>query len=350
MTNNSNIKLTIAFNDPDLDSEERDVQSQRLMAELRDMDEVEAVDRVMDPNPPEGNKSLGGAVPGMLAAEIKPVNFDSVLELVGDRYAQKCVEIEIEVGDRKIKVTATSQAELMAILPMMQQFLAQKNDAAAPVHTILIFAANPQSTSQLRLDQEVRDIAEGLKLSIHRDDFDLDARWAVRPRDMQRAMLDKNPRIVHFCGHSEGRSSLPTNEKDQLTQDDARKLLAMTKVVGTTTVAEGLVLEDETGQPKLVDGASLASLFKLFADQVECVILNSCFSQVQAEAIAQYIPYVIGMNQAIGDKAAIEFAVGFYDALGAGRTVEFAYELGCSAIRLAGIAEYLTPVLIKKPK
>jgi hypothetical protein len=35
-------------------------------------------------------------------------------------------------------------------------------------------------------------------------------------------------------------------------------------------------------------------------------------SQVQAEAIAQYIPYVIGMNQAIGDKAAIEFAVGFY--------------------------------------
>jgi CHAT domain len=350
MNNNSNIKLTIAFNDPDLDPEEREVQSQRLMAELRDMDEVEAVDQVMDPNPPAGNKSLGGSVPGMLVTEVKPVNFDSVLELVGDRYAQKCVEIEIEVGDRKIKVTATSQAELMAILPMMQQFLAQQNDPAAPVHTILIFAANPQSTSQLRLDQEVRDIAEGLKLSVHRDDFDLDARWAVRPRDMQRAMLDTNPRIVHFCGHSEGRSSLPTNEKDQLTQDDARKLVAVTEVVGTTTVAEGLVLEDESGQPKLVDGASLASLFKLFADQVECVILNSCFSQVQAEAIAQYIPYVVGMNREIGDKAAIEFAVGFYDALGAGRSVEFAYELGCSAIRLAGIAEYLTPVLIKKPK
>ncbi len=346
MTNNSNIKLTIVFNDPDLDPEERDVQSQRLMAELRDMDEVETVDRVLDPNPPAGNKSLGGFVPGMLATEIKPVNFSSLFDLMGDRYAQKSVEMEIEVGDRKMTVTATSQAELMAALPMVQQFLSMKNDDA--VRTILIFAANPKATSQLRLDQEVRDIAEGLKLSIHRDNFALDARWAVRPRDMQRAMLEKNPRIVHFCGHSEGHSSLISEGKDPQNVD--RKLVAVTEGEIFPDIAEGLVLEDEAGQAKLVDGASLASLFKLFADQVECVILNSCFSQVQAEAIAQYIPYVVGMNQAIGDKAAIEFAVGFYDALGAGRSIEFAYELGCSAIRLAGIAEYLTPVLIKKLK
>jgi hypothetical protein len=70
---------------------------------------------------------------------------------------------------------------------------------------------------------------------------------------------------------------------------------------------------------------------------------------VQAAAISQHIPYVIGMNQAIGDRAAIEFAVGFYDALGAGRSVEFAYELGCSAIGMAGISEQLTPVLRRKP-
>ncbi len=342
MTNNSNIKLTIAFNDPELDPEERDVQSQRLMAELRDMDEVEAVGQVVDPNPPEGNKASGGFLPGMLAAEIEPVNFNSVFDLLGDRYAQKSVEIEIEMGDRKIKVTATSQAELMAALPMLQQFLSMKNDASLPVHTILIFAANPQSTSQLRLDREVRDITEGLRLSIYRDNFALDSRWAVRPRDMQRAMLEKNPRIVHFCGHSEGYSSLPNQDAD-------RKFVSGTAAGVPTNIVEGLILEDEAGQARLVDGASLASLFKLFADRVECVILNSCFSQVQAEAIAQYIPYVIGMNQEIGDKAAIEFAVGFYDALGAGRSVEFAYELGCSAIRLAGIAEYLTPVLIKKP-
>ena len=54
------------------------------------------------------------------------------------------------------------------------------------------------------------------------------------------------------------------------------------------------------------------------------------------------------MNQAIGDKAAIEFAVGFYDALGAGRDYNFAYQLGCNSIRVAGIPEQYTPQLIAR--
>ncbi|MEO1377728.1 MAG: hypothetical protein AAFW70_26300, partial [Cyanobacteria bacterium J06635_10] len=39
----------------------------------------------------------------------------------------------------------------------------------------------------------------------------------------------------------------------------------------------------------------------------------------------------------------------FYDALGSGRSFEFAYQLGCAAIRLAGILEQLTPVFYKNP-
>jgi hypothetical protein len=49
------------------------------------------------------------------------------------------------------------------------------------------------------------------------------------------------------------------------------------------------------------------------------------------------------MNRAIGDKAAINFAVAFYDALAAGENVEFAFELGCS--QLVGLKENQTPVL-----
>lgn len=81
---------------------------------------------------------------------------------------------------------------------------------------------------------------------------------------------------------------------------------------------------------------------------IECVVLNACYSETQAEAIRQKIQYVIGMNQAIGDRAAIEFAVGFYAAIGAGESYEFAFKLGCNAIRLAGIKEYTTPQLLKK--
>nr|WP_277878442.1 TIR domain-containing protein [Coleofasciculus sp. FACHB-SPT36] len=164
----------------------------------------------------------------------------------------------------------------------------------------------------------MRDIAEGLQRAQKREQFNLEQRLAVRPRDIQRAILDVSPQIIHFSGHGKGE--------------------------------QGLIFEDEIGNTKLVNGDALAGLFELFAEQVNCVVLNGCYSEVQAKAIAQYIPYVIGMNQAIGDKAAIEFAVGFYDALGAGRSIEFAYKLGCSAIRLAGIAEYLTPVLLKQPK
>ena len=186
----------------------------------------------------------------------------------------------------------------------------------APIKKLLILAANPKGTSRLRLDEEVREIEAGLQRAQKRDQFILEQKWAVRPRDIQRAMLDINPQIVHFSGHGIGE--------------------------------EGLVFEDEIGRAKLVDGGALAGLFELFAEHIECVVLNGCYSQVQAEEIAKHIPYVIGMSQAIGDRAAIEFAVGFYDALGAGRPVDFAYKFGCSGMRMAGIAENLTPVLIEK--
>jgi hypothetical protein len=84
-------------------------------------------------------------------------------------------------------------------------------------------------------------------------------------------------------------------------------------------------------------------------ERVQCVILNACYSKIQAEAISQHIPHVIGMNQGIGDRAAIAFSIGFYKALGANRTVEQAYKAGCVEIRLEDIPEHLTPVLqVKK--
>lgn len=182
--------------------------------------------------------------------------------------------------------------------------------------TILFLAANPKNSTPLRLEEEVKEIDEGLQRAKKREKFHLEQRWAVTHRDFRRAVLELNPQIVHFSGHGVGE--------------------------------EGLVLEDEAGQAHFLRADGLEKLFKLFADQIECVVLNACYSDVQAEAIAHYIPYVIGMKQAVGDQAAQEFAVGFYDALGAGKPIEFAYEYGCTSISMAGIGEDLTPVLKKK--
>ena len=182
--------------------------------------------------------------------------------------------------------------------------------------TILILSANPKGTDPLRLGEEVREIKEGLKRSKYRDLFQIETAEAVRVGDIQRAMLDYEPNIVHFCGHGGGE--------------------------------EGLVFEDVTGQIKLISAEALAGLFSLFADRLDCVLLNACYSEVQAKEISRHINSVIGMSQAIGDQAAIAFAVGFYDALGADRGVNFAYKLGCNAIQMQGIPEHLTPKLLTK--
>ncbi|NJQ97052.1 MAG: hypothetical protein HC784_03840, partial [Hydrococcus sp. CSU_1_8] len=84
------------------------------------------------------------------------------------------------------------------------------------------------------------------------------------------------------------------------------------------------------------------------AATVSCVILNACYSEIQAKAIAEQIPFVIGMNQSIGDEAAIIFSIGFYKALGAGRSIEDAYKFACLEIQLQGIPEHLTPVFYGK--
>ena len=180
---------------------------------------------------------------------------------------------------------------------------------------ILLLSANPKDTDPLRLDREMREIMEGLRLSRNRDRFAINTAHAVRYRDIHRAILQYEPQIIHFSGHGTGE--------------------------------EGLIFEDEIGQKKLVDGEALAGLFKLFANKVECVVLNACYSKFQAKEIAQHVNYVVGMSQEIKDEAAIEFAVGFYDALGAGQDYEFAYELGCSSIRIAGIEQYQIPELMK---
>lgn len=207
------------------------------------------------------------------------------------------------------------------------------------VKTILVLAANPKGTNPLRLGEEVRKIQTGLERSPHRDRFRLEQRWAVTPTDVRRALLDCQPQIVHFSGHGVG---------VEVAGAEAAAARQLTGVADPAPPPEGLVFEDDLGQPQLVSAEALANLFALFADQVECVVLNACYSATQAEAIAQQITSVVGMKRAIGDRAAIEFAIGFYDALLAGRDVEFAYKVGCNAIQLEGLGEELTPVLKRK--
>ncbi len=182
---------------------------------------------------------------------------------------------------------------------------------------ILLLSANPKNTDKLRLDEEVREIQTALRQSKNRAQFEILTELALRVDDLHRVLLEQEPAIVHFSGHGAGN--------------------------------HGLALENNSGQMQLVSTESLARLFGLFQNKIECVLLNACYSEAQALAIHQHIDYVIGMNQTIGDKAAIKFAVGFYNALGAGRSYEDCFEFGCTSVDLQGIPESETPVIQARP-
>ncbi len=186
---------------------------------------------------------------------------------------------------------------------------------------VLILLANPQDkdTPPLDLDRELHQVEQSLQRAINPDSFEVLIRWAARVEDLRRDLLHEKSQIVHFSGHGAGE--------------------------------QGLILETDSRQRQFVSSEALAELFSLCKDYVECVLLNACYSDVQAIAIHRHVDYVIGMKQAILDRAAIQFAIGFYDALAAGRSYEEAFKLGCNAIALQGIknassaAESLTPVL-----
>lgn len=124
MTTAPPVKLLIHFNDPDLDAEDRDEEAQKLLNQMKPLDEVEHADRVLDPNPPEGNKALGGFLVGMLTAEVSPANIKALFGFLGDRLSGKTIEMEVEANGRKLKVKASSQAELLAAINAASEFVA----------------------------------------------------------------------------------------------------------------------------------------------------------------------------------------------------------------------------------
>ena len=176
--------------------------------------------------------------------------------------------------------------------------------------TILILYANPKGTTVLQLEEEIRNIREGLERSQNRQQFQIEQRGAARVKDLRQSLLDLKPTIVHFCGHGTGE--------------------------------RGLLLEDDAGKPYLASTEALSSLFGILPEQIECVLLNACYAEKQAKAIVQHINYVIGMQEEIRDDLAIAFTQGFYDGLGAGQPIEVAYKLGRNAIQFE-VSKKLTP-------
>jgi hypothetical protein len=179
---------------------------------------------------------------------------------------------------------------------------------------ILFLSSNPCEDRPLDFGREVRGIVEAIRKSPRRDALEFVTEWAVRTGDLQGALLLHEPGIVHFSGHG---------------QD-----------------GEGILLEDQHGAQRAVDGATLRELFTILRRSIRVVVLNACESLPTIEAFRDIIDYTIGMSAPISDPAAMLFAEAFYGALASGAPVADAFGLGVNRVRMEGSAEADIPRLL----
>jgi hypothetical protein len=179
---------------------------------------------------------------------------------------------------------------------------------------ILFLAANPTDVGSLRLGVEIREIDKILRQTDYGHSFEIEQQHAVQISDLQGHLLRYKPDIVHFSGHGSARGEI--------------------------------ILEDGCGRSQPVPVRALSELFSILKENIRCVVLNACYTEEQAHAIAEHIDCVIGMPRAIEDAAVISFAMAFYQALGFGKDVKTAFDLGRSQIDLVHLAEQDMPRLL----
>ena len=117
--------------------------------------------------------------------------------------------------------------------------------------TVLFLAANPLDQGALRLDEEHRTIVEKIRAAEYRDAITFVPRLALRPDDLQQALNEFEPTIVHFSGHGD--------------QND-------------------IVLQGADGNSRFISKAAMAATLGTFSEHVRVVVFNSCQSAEQSTA------------------------------------------------------------------
>jgi hypothetical protein len=176
----------------------------------------------------------------------------------------------------------------------------QREPGTAPSTTIdrnviLYLAARSVGTARRALEEECATIERELRLA-GRHDFDFRSRWAVTIDEVMHHLNELQPNIVHFSGQE-------SNHRLHL------------------NASAGIRLQDEHCQPRHVSASALSRMIGSAAPSTRLVVLNACFSKGVAKSLCKVTDCVVGTRSAIDDEATRSFAVGFYRALGYGRSV-----------------------------
>lgn len=190
---------------------------------------------------------------------------------------------------------------------------------------ILFLCSNPED-ADIDLTKEIEEISEKLSLINHREKFEFRVIKDLRKKDFQRAIiqLDSNPKYLHFAGSGNYKAK---------GQEDGLKLLG-----------------NDYKSVAILEPMTMTRILRKF-DSLECLFLNACNTTPLSIELSKTIPYIIAMDNYVSDNLAVSFASSFYEALAAGRNVEFSFHYALDNIALEGKfseLELKTPRLIKK--
>jgi len=261
------------------------------------------------PDEEQTNLDTRGRLAQAAADALTEINPERLLDEPGTTSRNALAAFSVRTGclvfkDRIIRARGEPFAAETEVDENVDQTSADKQNIRTDTIKILFLASSPTDSGRAGMAQEHDEIDRMLRAGPARDSFELIARFAVKPDDLQEILLRTQPHVVHFCGHGN-----PSGE---------------------------ILLRDGSGTSRPVPREALTRLFEILKDNIRIVVLNSCYSKPQAEAIAQIIDYTIGTNKVIGDAAAIAFAAAFYQGLSFQRSINDSFELGRNFVDLKG--------------
>ncbi|MCP4439852.1 MAG: CHAT domain-containing protein [Aureispira sp.] len=183
---------------------------------------------------------------------------------------------------------------------------------------VLFMTANPQDTQAIQVTKEYKEVDTLQHVMDKAERFEVKMVHNTTTQEFMRHIMAEQPKILHFSGHGTGQA--------------------------------GLIFHDGNDNAQFANSQALSTVFSLFKGVIDCVLLNACYSLDQAQAIAQYVPYVIGTTQEVADSKAITFTRGFYTACFSGMSFEQSFTAGKAQILMEGLPEGAEIMLLKEGK
>lgn len=111
MTESPVLQLTFGPSDLNLDDDERLKFSNRVLPELRGLDEVERADRIEELSEEDGTKGFETLV-GFLTADVALPNLKEFAGWMMERFADQPISVKVKLGEKEIELSAKSRKEL----------------------------------------------------------------------------------------------------------------------------------------------------------------------------------------------------------------------------------------------